>query len=157
MKKLITILIIFCSLQSQGQTYRSGTSTATTAPVVYTKAGTDAAIAAAIKLQADKQASIDAAQNARLAVLEAMEIIFDKRYTKVVGNTVTINIDSIQAYLKFPTTDLTAINNSITSLNIRTTSLEQWRTLSQNDIDKLKLQVTAIPTKAISTTTTILQ
>ena len=152
----------------------TGTASAQTVTV----SAMNTAISKAIAAQAKIQANTDGVQNTRLASVEKQDTVyFDKRYFNVVGRNVNFNIDSVQKYIKFPSTsvDLTAINNSIatlnnsvTSLGIRVTSLEQWRTVAQGSLDKINTTISLlppIPTKAVSvststtttTTTTTLQ
>lgn len=118
------------------------------------------------------QSGVDAKQNSRLTTLELNDtIFFDKRFMAVIGKTVTINTDSIAKYIKVTAApvDLTSINNSIsslatrvaatetstTSLGIRITSLEQWRTIIQNDMDATKLYLNKL--KGLSLTITLPQ
>lgn len=141
---------------------------------VYTQSGVDAAIktavTAAIAAQAKIQATTDGVQNTRLTSVEKQDTVyFDKRYFNVIGRNVNFNIDSVQKYIKFPSTsvDLTAINNSIGLLDtrvgkveagvadgvIRLNSLEGWRTNAINDLKNINAAILKIPKTAVSTST----
>ena len=156
----------------------TGTAQAQTITVngqrVYTQAGVDAAIKAAIAAQAKIQANTDALKDARFTKIEARlndTIFFDKKFLPVIGKTVTFSLDSLAKYLKVPApvVDLTAVNTSLsildgratkaetrlTAVEIRVTSLEQWRTLIQSDMDATKLYINKL--KGLTLTTTLPQ
>lgn len=132
------------------------------------------AIKAAIAAQAKIQANIDAVQDTRATKIESRlndTIFFDKKFLPVIGKTVTFSLDSLAKYFKVPTpvVDLTAVNSSLsildgratkaearlTAVEIRVTSLEQWRTLIQSDMDATKLYINKL--KGLTLTTTLPQ
>lgn len=166
MKKLITLIIII-PLFSFGQVNVKGTNGATY--TFLTQAQVNTAISNAVSTVVKNQAQVDAVQNTRLAVVEKGDTTFyDKRYFTIVGKNIYFNVDSAAKYMKIPApvVDLTAINNNLTALNksnndlttrvtlmeSRTTQLENWRVLSQADIDALKLYMNKLKGLTLSNT-----
>ena len=148
----------------------TGTASAQTVTV----SAMNTAISKAIAAQAKIQANTDALQDARATKTEARlndTIFFDKKFLPVIGKTVTFSLDSLAKYLKVPApvVDLTAVNTSLsildgratkaetrlTAVEIRVTSLEQWRTLIQSDMDATKLYINKL--KGLTLTTTLPQ
>jgi len=148
----------------------TGTASAQTVTV----SAMNTAISKAIAAQAKIQANTDALQDARATNIEKKlndTVFFDKKFLPVIGKTVTFSLDSLAKYFKVPApvVDLTAVNTSLsildgratkaetrlTAVEIRVTSLEQWRTLIQSDMDATKLYINKL--KGLTLTTTLPQ
>jgi len=159
MKKLLFFLLLI-----------TGTVNAQTVTV----SAMNTAISKAIAAQAKIQANTDALQDARATNIEKKlndTVFFDKKFLPVIGKTVTFSLDSLAKYFKVPApvVDLTAVNTSLsildgratkaetrlTAVEIRVTSLEQWRTLIQSDMDATKLYINKL--KGLTLTTTLPQ
>ncbi len=169
MKKTITLLLITLIAIGSISAQITVKATSGVSYTVLTQAQVNTAIANAIAVQAKIQAQTDAGILSRLAIVEKGDTIFyDKRYFTVSGSNVIFNIDSASKYLKVtvPTVDLSSINNNLTTLNkttndlssrvalveIRTTQLENWRVLTQADIDALKLYMNKLKGLTLSNT-----
>lgn len=137
MKKLFVILL-FIYGTAYGQTVKVATSTATTAPVVYTTAGTDAAIAKVF----NGLPTLDTSTYAKLRNGKIM-ILQDAAIPILQSQAITLQTSLNSQIIALQTQDKAAAVQ-IATLQAQTTSQQVQLNAQQAVIDKLTSQVMAL-------------